>query len=70
MTKQEILDKMMKARTWHELGIGIKEVYTAFADETDRQSGESDEIRELKEKISRLNETNKVLRAENKKLRG
>lgn len=70
MTKQEILQKMQKARTWHELGISIKEVYEAFANETEQQSGTDDEIIELKEKIVRLNETNKVLRAENKKLRG
>lgn len=61
--KQKILEKMEKARTWHELGVNIKDAYKALSED-------SDEVQQLKDKIQKLTETNRNLRAELKRLKG
>lgn len=66
-TKQEILDKMKKARSWRELQIDIKDVLNVF--EEDKNEERDNQITELQQKIERLTETNRQLRSENKALR-
>lgn len=56
--KVEILEKMRNARSWKELQYTIQEVYEAFS------TGSTAEKDELVEKINRLTETNRKLRAE------
>lgn len=74
MNKQEMMDKMLKARSWKELGFSIQQVCNAFMDDKNEtktvSNNESDELKMLREKVERLTETNKQLRAENKTLKG
>lgn len=76
MNKQEMLDKMLKSRSWKEFGISIQEVCNALVNDENvtktvpNQSNESDELKMLREKVERLSETNKKLREENKALKG
>lgn len=70
MSKKEILEKMKTAKSWKELSLSLSEVYQAFSDLEDENSGNNQELNDMREKIARLTETNKQLRAENKLLRG
>lgn len=76
MNKKEVIDKMLNARSWKELGLSIQEVCDALLDDKNvtktvaNVSNESDELKMLREKVDRLSETNKQLRAENKELKG
>lgn len=75
MDKQEMLDKLKTSRSWKELGYSIKEVYDAFSNDrnetkTASNNEKDEEVKMLKEKVERLSETNKQLRAENKALKG
>lgn len=76
MDKQELVNRMKNARSWTELGLSIQEVCNALTDNKNITStssnthNESDELKMLREKVERLSETNKQLRAENKSLKG
>lgn len=73
MNKQELINKMKRVRSWAELGLSIQEVCNALDDDknvTHTVQNESDELKMLREKVDRLSETNKQLRAENKALKG
>lgn len=72
MTKHELIEKMGNARSWKELGLTIKEVCDILEQSCDCKSGGSgsEEIQKLREKVDRLSESNKQLRAENRALKG
>lgn len=67
-TKEELLKKMEHAKTWREAGLVIDDVRTVLQNSEDN-SGRVEEIAELREKVNKLTEVNKQLRAENKQLR-
>lgn len=68
MNKQELINTLKGKRSWREAGVTINDVYEILSEENS-SSSETGETNELKEKISRLTEANKQLRAENKQLR-
>lgn len=71
LSKDELLAKMKGARSWREFGMTVAEVYSTLANGEDVAPASNDvEIQKLKDKIERLTEANKQLRAENKELRG
>lgn len=76
MNKKELLSKLKAARSWKEAGVSVQDVYKAILESVDGVSSTSldekaeKELSELREKVNRLTETNKQLRAENKQLRG
>lgn len=75
-TKTDMIEQLKGARSWAEAGVTIKELLDIL-DESQNSPGhnsaeESDKdnyISELEGKISRLTDTNKQLRAENKALK-
>ncbi len=74
MGRKELLSKLKSARSWKEAGVAVQEVYKALLDSgeggsTSETSSASKELAELRDKVLRLYETNKQLRAENKQLR-
>lgn len=74
MTIEQILDKLENARSWKEAGVSVEDVYNALCEveeyrNTSKEGSQSNELTELQEKVERLTETNKQLRAENKQLR-
>lgn len=74
MDKKELISKLKSARSWKEAGVTVQDVYKALLDSQEYTSTSGDEpalkeLTELREKVSRLTETNKQLRAENKQLR-
>lgn len=75
MEKEELLKKLKSARSWKEAGVTVQEVCKALLDSgeggsTPETSTASKELEELRDKVIRLSEANKQLRAENKQLRG
>lgn len=76
MTKSELIAKMKTVNTWKELGLTVSDVCTLL-DNDENNKGNSWESenggnieQELRDKIKRLTDTNKQLRAENKALKG
>lgn len=76
LSRQEILDKMKKSRTWRETGLTVAEVYGAFSGDAEavaehkiEQPDQSETIAELQKTIDNLRDSVKRLRAENKKLK-
>lgn len=73
LTKQEILDKMKRVKTWRELGLTVQQIYDVFADGTETASpvhdDQSETVAELHQTIDNLRESVRKLRAENKKLK-
>lgn len=71
MTIEQILDKLENARSWKEAGVSVEDVYNALCEvrNTSKEGSQSNDLTELQEKVARLTETNKQLRAENKQLR-
>lgn len=67
MTKDEIMKKMEDARSWREAGITIDEMRDFLSRSSNESSNE--ELQELRERVAKLTETNKQLRAENKQLK-
>lgn len=75
-TKEEMFDRITKSRSWNELGFSIKDLAEKIAESnTESSVTEAKEdtrdayITELEAKVSRLMDTNKQLRAENKTLK-
>lgn len=66
MTKSELIAKMNTVNTWKELGLSIVDVCNILNNDEDHERIEQ----ELRDKIKRLTDTNKQLRAENKALKG
>lgn len=59
--KEELLEVLENARTWREVQMTVDEVLGILL--ADR------ELEELQEKVEKLTESNRQLRAENKKLK-
>lgn len=72
MTKHELIERLKECRSWKEAGLSIDEVCDILEQPCDCMSGVSgsDEIHKLREKVDRLSESNKQLRAENRALKG
>lgn len=66
MTKSELIAKMNTVNTWKELGLTVVDVCNILNNDEDHERIEQ----ELRDKIKRLTDTNKQLRAENKALKG
>lgn len=60
--KEELLEVLENARTWREVQMTVDEVLGILL--ADR------ELEELQEKVEKLTESNRQLRAENRKLKG
>lgn len=70
MKKQEIIEKLKSCRTFREAGVAISDVIEVLSDNQNSCDGNcQDEIQKLNDKIIRLSEANKQLRAENKELK-
>lgn len=79
MTKSELIAKMKTVNTWKELGLTVSDVCTLLDNDENnrdnswegRNNGNGENVeQELRDKIKRLTDTNKQLRAENKALKG
>lgn len=69
MTKLELIAKMKTVNTWKELGLTVLDVCNIL-DNDEKPADNLDIEQELRDKIKRLTDTNKQLRAENKALKG
>lgn len=72
MTKSEIIEKLKSCRTFREAGVTITDVISVLSDESGNNKCDGacqEEIKKLNDKIMRLSEANKQLRAENKQLK-
>lgn len=69
MTKSELIAKMKTVNTWKELGLTVLDVCNIL-DNDEKPADNLNVEQELRDKIKRLTDTNKQLRAENKALKG
>lgn len=72
MSKEEMIERLEKARSWKEAGITPQDVYELLViDNLQGSQGNpyEAELEELRAKYDRIAEINKQLRAENKSLR-
>lgn len=73
MDKKEIIERLKCSRSWRETGISIEEVINALSEcccsGSCSHEAEEKQIAELKDKISKLTETNRQLRSEIKGLK-
>lgn len=70
MNKKEIIEKLKSCRTFREAGITISDVIEVLSDNQNNCDGAcQEEIKKLNDKIVRLSEANRQLRAENKELK-
>lgn len=69
MTKSELIAKMKTVNTWKELGLTVLDVCNIL-DNDEKPADNLNIEQELRDKIKRLTDTNKQLRAENKALKG
>lgn len=70
MSKQEIIEKLKSCRTFREAGVTISDIIEILNENQNNCDGAcQEEIKKLNDKIVRLSEANKQLRAENKELK-
>lgn len=65
MNKQEFMSALSEAKTWREVQVTVAEAFDILSAADDSES----ELFELRDKVAKLTETNRQLRAENKKLK-
>lgn len=65
MNKQEFMSALSEAKTWREVQVTVAEAFDILSVADDNES----ELLELRDKVAKLTETNRQLRAENKKLK-
>lgn len=65
MNKQEFMSALSEAKTWREVQVTVAEAFDILSAADDNES----ELLELRDKVAKLTETNRQLRAENKKLK-
>lgn len=74
LSKQEVIDKLRRSKTWREFGYTVAETLDALSDDAEsvapiQHADQSETIAELQKTIDNLRDSVKRLRAENKKLK-
>lgn len=68
-TKEEVVKKLENAKSWRETGLTLDDVKAVLQGDNAEPSQQA-QIIELREKVSKLTDTNKQLRAKIKQLEG